>query len=72
MKAPICLISRTAREMLGLARSMLEWMGGAVGKEELTTDEGRGGKRRRDDDEDQIGSLALRFRYVHKLSSSTS
>ncbi|KDQ20588.1 hypothetical protein BOTBODRAFT_100390 [Botryobasidium botryosum FD-172 SS1] len=69
IKAPICLISRTGREMLGLARSMLEWMGGTVGRDELTGVDDSRGKRRRDDDEDHIGSVALRFRHLEFYSS---
>lgn len=72
LKYPICLLSRTGQEMLTFVRSMMEWLGGTISKEDVG-DEGSGsnapggrGKRRRDDDADDeaLGALALRFRYV--------
>ncbi|KAH9931771.1 beta-lactamase-like protein [Amylocystis lapponica] len=59
LKYPICLLSRTGREMLTFVRSMMEWLG--------TGNAGRGGKRRRADDdadEDALGAFALRFRHL--------
>lgn len=67
LKFPICLISRTGQEMLTFVRSMMEWLGGTVSKEDVGA-EGQDGKankhkRRRDDDNDEeaLGAFALRF-----------
>ncbi len=55
--------------MLTFVRSMMEWLGGTVSKEDVGED-GTGGrqdhKRKRDDDgdEDALGAFALRFRFV--------
>jgi cleavage and polyadenylation specificity factor subunit 2 len=56
--------------MLTFVRSMMEWLGGTISKEDVGED-GSGGrshqnKRRRDDDgeEDALGAFALRFRCV--------
>lgn len=74
LKYPICLLSRSGREMLTFVRSMMEWLGGTVSKEdvgeEVTSggrDNGKRGKKRKKDDEDDdvIGAFALRFKYVH-------
>ena len=67
LKFPICLLSRTGREMLTFVRSMMEWLGGTISKEDVGEDgTGRGGRdrRRRDDDNDDeaLGAFALRFR----------
>ena len=66
LKFPICLLSRTGREMLTFVRSMMEWLGGTVSKEDVgeETSGKRGNKRRRDDDADEeaIGAFALRFK----------
>ncbi|KAH9894449.1 beta-lactamase-like protein [Cubamyces lactineus] len=69
LKFPICLLSRTGREMLTFVRSMMEWLGGTISKEDVGEDgTGRGGRdrRRRDDDndDDALGAFALRFRHV--------
>lgn len=53
--------------MLTFVRSMMEWLGGTVSKEDVG-EEGTGGrqnnKRRRDDegDEEALGAFALRFK----------
>ncbi len=66
LKFPICLLSRTGREMLTFVRSMMEWLGGTVSKEDVgeETSGKRSNKRRRDDDADEeaIGAFALRFK----------
>jgi cleavage and polyadenylation specificity factor subunit 2 len=68
LKFPICLLSRTGREMLTFVRSMMEWLGGTVSKEDVgeETSGKRSNKRRRDDDADEeaIGAFALRFKYA--------
>lgn len=56
--------------MLTYVRSMVEWMGGTVSKDEGNPDmdvSKVGKRRRRDDDDDEtgIGPLALRFKCVH-------
>ncbi|KAH7931204.1 hypothetical protein BV22DRAFT_1190509 [Leucogyrophana mollusca] len=65
---PICLLSRNGREMLTFVRSMMEWLGGTVSKEDVGVDgSGKtGNKRRRDDDgeDEALGAFALRFRYL--------
>ncbi|KAF7352630.1 Cleavage and polyadenylation specificity factor subunit 2 [Mycena venus] len=70
---PICLLSRTGSEMLTFVRSMMEWLGGTVSKEDVG-EEGnnnnnrsrrdRDQRRRGDDDgdEDALGAFALRFK----------
>jgi len=66
LKYPICLLSRTGREMLTFVRSMMEWLGGTVSKEDVgeETSGKRNNKRRRDEDADEeaIGAFALRFK----------
>ncbi|KAI0368067.1 hypothetical protein BV20DRAFT_969649 [Pilatotrama ljubarskyi] len=68
LKYPICLLSRTGREMLTFVRSMMEWLGGTISKEDVGEDgTGHGGRdrRRRDDDDDEaLGAFALRFRHL--------
>ena len=68
LKFPICLLSRTGREMLTFVRSMMEWLGGTISKEDVgeTGTGGKQNKRRRDDDdnEDALGAFALRFPWV--------
>lgn len=64
---PICLLSRNGREMLTFVRSMMEWVGGTVSKEDVGVDgSGKtGSKRRRADDEaddEALGAFALRFK----------
>ncbi|TFK43712.1 beta-lactamase-like protein [Crucibulum laeve] len=69
LRYPICLLSRTGREMLTFVRSMMEWLGGTISKEDVG-EEGTGrenrNKRRRDDDgdEDALGAFALRFKHL--------
>ena len=68
LKYPICLLSRTGQEMLTFIRSMMEWFGGTISKEDVGengTDARRDrDRRRRDDDNDEeaLGAFALRFR----------
>ena len=69
LRYPICLLSRTGREMLTFVRSMMEWLGGTVSKEDVgeeTNNSRQQNKRKRDDDgdEDALGALALRFKYA--------
>lgn len=67
LRAPICLLSKTAGEMLQVVRSLMEWLGGSISKEDVG-DEGahqrsnQNGKRRHMDEEEALGALALRFR----------
>ncbi|KAF8897717.1 beta-lactamase-like protein [Infundibulicybe gibba] len=71
LRYPICFLSRNGREMLTFVRSMMEWLGGTVSKEDVGED-GTGNnrrdynKRKRDDDgdEDALGALALRFKHL--------
>ncbi|THV08366.1 hypothetical protein K435DRAFT_8951 [Dendrothele bispora CBS 962.96] len=69
LRYPICFLSRTASEMLTFVRSMMEWLGGTISKEDVG-EEGnapRERKRKRGDDEadeDALGALALRFRHL--------
>lgn len=63
---PLCLVSRTAQDMVSFARSLLEWMGGVVresGADDLALDRRRGRKRKA---LVNIGSEygALDFRYA--------
>ncbi|PFH51359.1 hypothetical protein AMATHDRAFT_74923 [Amanita thiersii Skay4041] len=71
LKFPICFLSRTGREMLTHVRSMMEWLGGTVSKEDVGEDSASGRlnqafKRKRDDEgeEDALGALALRFKHL--------
>ena len=46
---PLCVVSKTAQDMLSFARSLIEWMGGVVrdsGVEEAAIMEKKRGKRR--------------------------
>ncbi|KAI6135015.1 beta-lactamase-like protein [Pisolithus croceorrhizus] len=66
---PICLLSRNGREMLTFVRSMMEWVGGTVSKEDVGVDSSgkTGAKRRRGDDDaedEALGAFALRFRHL--------
>lgn len=71
LRYPICFLSRSASEMLTFVRSMMEWLGGTVSKEDVG-EEGTGGrhdnKRKRagddDGDDDALGAFALRFKSV--------
>jgi cleavage and polyadenylation specificity factor subunit 2 len=75
MNYPICLMSRTGREMLTFVRSMMEWLGGTISKEDVGVEERRRfNKRARDDDDDgddALGAFALRFRYVSTAHKPT-
>lgn len=61
--------------MLAFVRSMMEWLGGTVSKEDVGEDgsgsKNHGRKRKRDDDpdEDAVGAFALRFKSVQLLQS---
>ncbi|EAU84389.1 cleavage and polyadenylation specificity factor subunit [Coprinopsis cinerea okayama7 len=67
---PICLLSRTGREMLTFVRSMMEWLGGTISKEDVGEEGNKRqdrNKRRRDDEdgvEEALGALALRFKHL--------
>lgn len=37
LRAPICLVSRTGKEMINLVRSLVEWMGGSASLEDDET-----------------------------------
>ncbi|KAH8113222.1 cleavage and polyadenylation specificity factor subunit [Phellopilus nigrolimitatus] len=71
LKFPICLVSRTGREMLTFVRSMMEWLGGTISKEDVGEDADGGNRRRRDadNDEDALGALALRFKHLEFFST---
>ena len=53
--------------MLTFVRSMMEWLGGTISKEDVGEDgtKGRQGNKRKraedDNDEDALGAFALRF-----------
>ncbi|THH11733.1 hypothetical protein EW145_g469 [Phellinidium pouzarii] len=66
LKFPICLVSRSGREMLTFVRSMMEWLGGTINKEDVGEEAGGGNRRRRDDnnDDEALGALALRFKHL--------
>ncbi|KAF8639809.1 hypothetical protein AX17_001068 [Amanita inopinata Kibby_2008] len=71
LKFPICFLSRTGREMLTHVRSMMEWLGGTISREDVGEENTSGRqnqnfKRKRDDegDEDALGALSLRFRHL--------
>ncbi|KAL0570092.1 hypothetical protein V5O48_011867 [Marasmius crinis-equi] len=75
LRYPICLLSRTATEMLTFVRSMMEWLGGTISKEDVGED-GTGGrhdrKRKRGDDEgdeEALGAFALRFKHLEFFPS---
>ena len=52
--------------MLTFVRSMMEWLGGTISKEDIGEDGSKlhANKRKRDDDneEEALGALALRFK----------
>ena len=55
-------MSRTGKEMRSIVRSLVEWMGGTIGKEDVAIPANiRTGKRKRDDDDDDMSNLALQF-----------
>ncbi|KAG9018843.1 hypothetical protein FRB90_009130 [Tulasnella sp. 427] len=69
LETPICLVSQTGSEMLAYVRSMVEWMGGTLSKDEGGAEidvSKTGRKRRRDEEEDEaaVGPMSLRFRHV--------
>ncbi|KAG8961095.1 hypothetical protein FRC03_005791 [Tulasnella sp. 419] len=75
---PICLVSKTGHEMLTIVRSMVEWMGGTMSKDEAPTSldpnatKTQKQKKRRRDDEDEdatIGPTALQFKHVEFYTS---
>ncbi|KAH7107776.1 beta-lactamase-like protein [Auriculariales sp. MPI-PUGE-AT-0066] len=73
-KAPICLVSKTGVEMLTFVRSMMEWFGGHISKEDIGVKDPQpqtGKKRKRDDEDadDGIGAAALRFRHLEFFNS---
>lgn len=58
---PLCLVSRTAEEMLVFARSLMEWMGGAIAKAQ---EEGLNGNDRRRGFRQREPRSPLSFRSV--------
>lgn len=69
LRYPICLLSRSAEEMLTFVRSMMEWLGGTINKEDIGEETHTRKKRRRaDDDDEALGALALRFPHVQFFS----
>ena len=70
---PLCLVSRSAQDMLAFARSLIEWMGGVIrdsgGSEAVDEMDGskKGRKGRRRQAGKALGSEygALDFRYEH-------
>ena len=64
--------------MLTFVRSMMEWLGGTISKEDVGEDgtKGRQGNKRKraddDNDEDALGAFALRFQLVSGLVSMLS
>ncbi|KAF9569085.1 hypothetical protein CPC08DRAFT_654069 [Agrocybe pediades] len=71
LRYPICLLSRTGREMLTFVRAMMEWLGGTISKEDVGEEgtnsrQNQNNKRRREDDneEDALGAFALRFKHL--------
>ncbi|KIJ56611.1 hypothetical protein M422DRAFT_22765 [Sphaerobolus stellatus SS14] len=67
LKAPICFISNTGEEMLTFVRSMMEWMGGTISKEDLGEENKK--RKRGVEDDQNIGALALRFPYLEFFTS---
>ncbi|SRR5258706_10515038 len=67
LRAPICLISRTSKELLTVVRSMMEWLGGTISKEDVGDPGARRNQRRKvgEDEDEALGALALRFKWVH-------
>ncbi|PVF96449.1 hypothetical protein CPB86DRAFT_736678 [Serendipita vermifera] len=65
LRAPICLLSSSTKELLTTVRSMMEWLGGTISKEDVG-ESTRTSKRRRldDDEEESLGALALRFKFI--------
>ncbi|KAJ1309040.1 hypothetical protein OPQ81_004721 [Rhizoctonia solani] len=70
LRAPLCLVSRTAHDMLTLVRSMMEWFGGTVTKEEtFDTSNNKKRKRNQEGEDDALGTLALRFKHLEIFPS---
>ncbi|QRV72872.1 cleavage and polyadenylation specificity factor subunit 2 [Ceratobasidium sp. AG-Ba] len=70
LRAPLCLVTRTANDMLTLVRSMMEWLGGTVTKEEaFDTGANKKRKRNQEGDDDVLGTLALRFKHLEIFPS---
>lgn len=64
---PLCLVSRTAQDMLAFARSLVEWMGGVIknsGAEDVVVAPTEGKKRRAKRQLVAEGDMALEFKYV--------
>ncbi|KAI3612220.1 cleavage and polyadenylation specificity factor subunit [Moniliophthora roreri] len=70
LRYPICFLSRSATEMLTFVRSMMEWLGGTISKEDVgedgTSSRPERKRRRGDDeaDEEALGAFALRFKHL--------
>ncbi|KAJ8698469.1 hypothetical protein PTI98_005175 [Pleurotus ostreatus] len=69
LRYPICFLTRTGSEMLTFVRSMMEWLGGTVSKEDVgeeNPNQRQNSKRKRGDegDDDALGALALRFKHL--------
>lgn len=60
---PLCVVSRTAQDMLSFARSLIEWMGGVVREsgvdeaEVMEKRKGKKGRRQRVDLGSEYGAL---------------
>ena len=66
LKYPICLVSRTGREILTFVRSMMEWLGGTISKEDVgeESEKQRRKKREAEHEDEALGALSLRFRFM--------
>jgi len=67
LRYPICLLARTGKDMLAFVRSMMEWLGGTISREDVGEETAKErNKRKRDDDDDNeaLGAFSLRFRRV--------
>ena len=66
LRYPICFLTRTGSEMLTFVRSMMEWLGGTLSKEDVGEENPgqRQNKRKKADDgtDEALGALALRFK----------
>ncbi|CAE6363218.1 unnamed protein product [Rhizoctonia solani] len=70
LRAPLCLVGRTANDMLTLVRSMMEWFGGTVTKEEaFDTGNNKKRKRNQEGEDDALGALALQFKHLEIFPS---
>ncbi|CAE6481103.1 unnamed protein product [Rhizoctonia solani] len=70
LRTPLCLVGRTAHDMLTLVRSMMEWFGGTVTKEEaFDTGNNKKRKRNQEGEDDALGTLALRFKHLEIFPS---